>query len=120
MTKRLIPLLLATSLLTACAVGPDYQAPQTATVAAAPFMGAAGPAFTGNAAADKWWTLYNDPVLTRMVDDALGAVKRGLGNAVDSLNDGSKGLKDTAKDAAKNLKETASDLKDSAKDVVNS
>ena len=55
-----------------------------------------------------------------MVDDALGAVKRGLGNAVDSLNDGSKGLKDTAKDAAKNLKETASDLKDSAKDVVNS
>ena len=73
MIKRMIPVLLATSLLTACAVGPNYQAPHAATVAAAPFAGAASPAFTQEAAVDKWWTLYNDPVLTRMVEDALHA-----------------------------------------------
>jgi outer membrane protein TolC len=69
----MIPLLLTTSLLAACAVGPDYKAPKTAAVAAAPFVGAANPAFTRDAVQDRWWTLYNDPVLTRMVEDALAA-----------------------------------------------
>jgi NodT family efflux transporter outer membrane factor (OMF) lipoprotein len=73
MKLQLIPLLMATTLLTACAVGPDYKAPKTTAIAAAPFVGAANPAFTRDAAQDRWWTLYNDPVLTRMVDDALAA-----------------------------------------------
>jgi len=77
MTTKMIPqtlvMLLATSMLSACAVGPNYQAPRTAPVAAAPFAQGAGPAFTRDAAVDKWWTLYNDPVLTRMVEDALHA-----------------------------------------------
>lgn len=73
MTYKMIPLLLTTSLLAACAVGPDYQAPHTAPIAAAPFTGAADPAFTREAVQDRWWTLYNDPVLTRMVEDALHA-----------------------------------------------
>jgi NodT family efflux transporter outer membrane factor (OMF) lipoprotein len=72
MIKHMIPLLLATS-LTACAVGPNYKAPKTTITAAAPFTGAANPAFTRDAVEDKWWTLYNDPVLTRMVEDALHA-----------------------------------------------
>jgi hypothetical protein len=69
----MILLLATTSLLAACAVGPDYKAPKTAAVAAAPFVGAANPAFTRDAVQDRWWTLYNDPVLTRMVEDALAA-----------------------------------------------
>jgi outer membrane protein, multidrug efflux system len=73
MKLSIIPLLAGTSLLAACAVGPDYKAPQTHAVAAAPFAGAASPAFTQDAAADTWWTLYNDPLLNRMVQDALRA-----------------------------------------------
>ncbi|WP_206239503.1 efflux transporter outer membrane subunit [Novosphingobium terrae] len=73
MKIRMILLLATTSLLAACAVGPDYKAPKTAPVAAAPFTGAASPAFTQEAAADHWWKLYNDPLLDRMVDDALKA-----------------------------------------------
>lgn len=73
MTFRMIPLLVGTSLLAACAVGPDYKAPHPAAVATAPFAGADNPAFTRDAAQDRWWTLYNDPVLTRMVEDALRA-----------------------------------------------
>jgi outer membrane protein TolC len=73
MKIRMILLLATTSLLAACAVGPDYKAPKTAPVAAAPFTGAASPAFTQEAAVDHWWTLYSDPLLDRMVDDALKA-----------------------------------------------
>jgi multidrug efflux system outer membrane protein len=59
--------LLATSVLTACAVGPDYKQPdmkvagdfaQRGSVAAAEPVGA-------------FWTTFNDPVLTWLVDEAL-------------------------------------------------
>ena len=79
MTKHFVPFLLATSLLTGCAVGPNYVRPHTTTSAAAPFIGAgdfAGgdrAAVTREAAIDQWWKLYNDPVLDRVVADAIAA-----------------------------------------------
>ena len=73
MTKHLLAVLLGASALTACAAGPDYQAPATPTTAAAPFIGAASPAVSTAAAQDRWWTLYRDPLLNRLVDDALAA-----------------------------------------------
>ncbi|MCA0201015.1 MAG: efflux transporter outer membrane subunit [Proteobacteria bacterium] len=60
--------LLATSFLTACAVGPDYARPETTTTATfqrkAANVSAAEPAGT-------FWTRFNDPLLTRLVDEAL-------------------------------------------------
>ena len=65
---RLAPPVLAASLLTGCAVGPTYNVP--ATPAPAAFKEAAG--WNPAAPADTlergpWWTLFNDPVLTGLV-----------------------------------------------------
>jgi len=70
---RIIPILLATSLLAGCAVGPNYHAPLAAPSAKAPFAGAAAPAFAKAPATDQWWKLYGDPLLDGLVGDALAA-----------------------------------------------
>jgi NodT family efflux transporter outer membrane factor (OMF) lipoprotein len=62
----------------ACAaVGPDYQVPREA-LANAPgaqtaFHGAADPAFTDQPPPPRWWRLYDDPRLDRLVAEALAA-----------------------------------------------
>lgn len=61
--------------LAACAAGPDYAAPQTPSSAAGAFIGARSPLVTGDTVADDWWRLYNDPVLDRLVADAIAANK---------------------------------------------
>jgi NodT family efflux transporter outer membrane factor (OMF) lipoprotein len=69
-------LILATSALAlaACASGPDYVPKPVSPAAAAPFVSTAGPAVAANAQPEgKWWRLYNDPVLDRLVTDALAA-----------------------------------------------
>ena len=73
MTKALLALLLGATSLTACAVGPDYHRPETPTTAAAPFIGGTAPTVTVDAVDDHWWQLYRDPVLDRLVGDALAA-----------------------------------------------
>lgn len=61
--------------LSACAVGPNYTAPQTPTSAAQPFIGSASAAISTAAPEGDWWRLYQDPVLDRLVADALTANK---------------------------------------------
>jgi len=54
-------------LIAGCAVGPDYRRPEIELPAAwqgAPTEGVKG-------ARDRWWTLYADPVLDRLVEEAL-------------------------------------------------
>ena len=68
-----IPPLVAAA-VAGCAVGPDYVAPTIA--APARFMGQAAVAARGPASAplesEAWWRGFNDPVLDRMIDRALG------------------------------------------------
>ena len=60
--------IVASVLLAACAaVGPDYRRPTVALPAA--FPGA--PAEPAAPVQPRWWTLYRDPTLDRLVDDAL-------------------------------------------------
>ncbi|QIK79060.1 TolC family protein [Sphingomonas piscis] len=60
--------------LAACATGPTYQAKQVAPAAAAPFIGDVNSTLVSSAQPDQnWWRLYNDPVLDRLVADALAA-----------------------------------------------
>jgi NodT family efflux transporter outer membrane factor (OMF) lipoprotein len=73
--RSLILAAVSAATLAACAAGPDYAAPQTPASAAAPFIGARSVAVTGDAVADDWWRLYRDPVLDRLVEDALTANK---------------------------------------------
>ena len=58
--------------LAACATGPDYARPATASAAAGPFIATKGPALQPLAPVQgDWWRLYNDAVLDGLVADAL-------------------------------------------------
>jgi NodT family efflux transporter outer membrane factor (OMF) lipoprotein len=60
--------------LAACAAGPDAAPPLTPASAAGPFLSAQGPGLDPDAQAEgDWWRLYRDPVLDRLVADALAA-----------------------------------------------
>ena len=71
--NKTIAALLSASALTACTVGPDHIAPAIPPTASAPFVGVQTAAVTSDAPADDWWTLYDDPVLDALVEDALAA-----------------------------------------------
>lgn len=63
-----IPLALA---LSACAVGPDYRHPNT--TAATDFGGREAAIFSTAAPTIEFWNTFQDPLLTRLVEDALRA-----------------------------------------------
>ena len=65
--------ILLVSLMTGCrAVGPDYQAPESALPAAPLPQIVEGTAIDSTEAA-AWWNVFGDPVLTQLVDRALCA-----------------------------------------------
>src|SRR5262249_50192511 len=66
-------LIAVTLSLAACAVGPDYRAPELATLPAYPHAEtlAARPAMAPAPSLDRWWQGFDDPVLTRIVQRAL-------------------------------------------------
>lgn len=70
--KRLIPAVAALA-LTACMVGPNYRSPVPDAPAQNPFLSGQSPAFTGEQPPGSWWRLFNDPVLDRLVEQALVA-----------------------------------------------
>lgn len=67
--KRLT--LLAAGLLSACAVGPDYQRPETPQAAAGAFVDPGVTKVSPGAVEGEWWRLFRDPALDRLVIDAL-------------------------------------------------
>lgn len=58
------------SMLSACAIGPDYQRPAMELPAGYTNTNVAGKSVAAVAPA-TWWTLYNDAVLNRVMDEAL-------------------------------------------------
>lgn len=56
--------------LPACAVGPRYHSPPTPTPAAGPFVSTA-PVGSDQPPPDNWWRLYRNPLLDRLVGQAL-------------------------------------------------
>ena len=61
------PLLMLLGTLAGCASGPKYERPATELPVAFRDVPAQGM----KAPAERWWTLYGDPVLDRLVDEAL-------------------------------------------------
>jgi NodT family efflux transporter outer membrane factor (OMF) lipoprotein len=59
--------------LSACVAGPNYVRPDSPPRADQAFIGSANPAVTSEAVQGDWWRLYQDPVLDRLVGDALKA-----------------------------------------------
>ena len=69
-------LLAAASLLalSACVVGPAYQTPTPGAPSQTPFLEAGkSPAFTGDQPPGEWWSLFGDPTLDALVEEALAA-----------------------------------------------
>ncbi len=62
-----LTLVAATISLLGCAIGPDYQRPQTAAQTAYPHAEGQN---TGSAADIAWWSAFGDPVLASLVDEA--------------------------------------------------
>lgn len=54
-------------------VGPNFRSPAPAAPAQSEFLGAASPTFTGNEPPGRWWSLFQDPVLDRLIAQALAA-----------------------------------------------
>jgi len=67
MRPRIVSFAAAAALIAGCAAGPDYQRPEIELPAA--WQGA--PAEGVKGVRDRWWTLYADPVLDRLVEEAL-------------------------------------------------
>jgi len=66
--RAIVPALVAT-LLSACAVGPDYKTP--AANAPSVFAHAAHPEFSAQGIDAAWWTLFNDKQLSALIDQAV-------------------------------------------------
>ncbi len=62
---------LVASILSACAVGPDYHEPQTKV--AQEYTRAEATRYSGEAEVAKFWTVFGDATLDRLVGDALSA-----------------------------------------------
>ncbi|MEO7178095.1 MAG: TolC family protein [Allosphingosinicella sp.] len=60
--------------LAACTtVGPDYKTPAPNAPSQAPFASAVSPAFTGDEPPGRWWSLFQDPILDGLIEQALAA-----------------------------------------------
>ncbi|HKE45026.1 MAG TPA: efflux transporter outer membrane subunit [Steroidobacteraceae bacterium] len=57
--------------LTACAVGPTYEVPDTKVPDR--FAGANSTAYRADEVVPQFWTVFNDDALTSLIEDALGA-----------------------------------------------
>ena len=52
-------------------VGPDYRDPRPVAPGQAPFLSGNSPAFTGDEPPGRWWSLFRDPLLNSLVEEAL-------------------------------------------------
>lgn len=59
--------------LAGCAVGPNYESPAPAAPSQQPFASGASPVFTGDEPPGRWWSLFADPRLDALVEQALTA-----------------------------------------------
>jgi multidrug efflux system outer membrane protein len=69
MRQRILPLALVALALAGCMVGPDYRRPAVDAPAAFRFE----PKQVAQAVDTEWWMQYGDPVLDRLIADALAA-----------------------------------------------
>src|SRR3546814_4049756 len=71
MIRSLLPIVGALALTGCATVGPDYTSPAPGAPGQSAFMGGESPAFTGDEPPGHWWSLYDDPVLDGLVEEAL-------------------------------------------------
>jgi len=74
-SPKIIPLvaLVFVFALVSCTTGPDYKRPDTPAPAAYKSAGSDSTVAATPPVISTWWTLFNDPVLTRLITEALAA-----------------------------------------------
>jgi NodT family efflux transporter outer membrane factor (OMF) lipoprotein len=73
MYRKLLTGLSALALAACTTVGPDFRSPAPSAPAQQPFAGASAPEFSGNEPPGRWWSLFDSPVLDRLIGQALVA-----------------------------------------------
>jgi len=73
MRRRLATAVLAMVLSGCTTVGPDYRSPAPGAPAQTPFASARPPVFTQDQPPGRWWSLFQDPAVDRLVEQALAA-----------------------------------------------
>jgi len=74
MTRSILAAAASLLALAACTtVGPNYKSPAPAAPAQTGFAELASPAFTGDEPPGRWWSLFHDPVLDGLIEQALAA-----------------------------------------------
>lgn len=71
--KRTLTTTLAALALAGCVVGPDHADPRPGAPAQAPFLSTRSPAFSGDEPPGRWWSLFRDPLLDSLIEEALRA-----------------------------------------------
>ena len=69
--KRAMTIAAAALALAGCMVGPNYRSPELGAPSQDPFLSGKSPVFTQDQPPGRWWKLFNDPVLDRLVEEAL-------------------------------------------------
>ena len=71
--RKVLFLTACTLALGACAVGPDYRPPAALPEASAGAFVSEAPGTGGGQPQDRWWRLYDDPAVDKLVTQALAA-----------------------------------------------
>ncbi|PWG03481.1 efflux transporter outer membrane subunit [Sphingosinicella humi] len=71
MMRTLLAAVSALALAGCATVGPDYSSPAPDAPGQSAFIGGESPAFTGDEPPGQWWSLYSDPLLDQLVQEAL-------------------------------------------------
>jgi len=71
--RRLLTLTGALVLTGCAAVGPDFRSPAPEAPSQAPFVSSRSPTFTQDQPPGRWWSLFADPLLDQLVEEALAA-----------------------------------------------
>ena len=71
--RRLLTLTGVLALGACTAVGPDYRSPAPQAPSQAPFVSSRSPVFTQDQPPGRWWSLFAEPLLDQLVEEALAA-----------------------------------------------
>jgi len=71
--RRLLTLTGALVLTGCAAVVPDFRSPAPEAPSQAPFVSSRSPTFTQDQPPGRWWSLFADPLLDQLVEEALAA-----------------------------------------------
>lgn len=59
--------------LAGCMMGPNHVDPRPAAPAQDPFLSGVSPTFSGDEPPGRWWSLFQDPMLDSLIEEALRA-----------------------------------------------